>query len=79
MGEEPDLPQCLGYIWNWYQELNRTSGGGFGPAPISWQEIDCWARRTKVEPTVWELKLIIKLDSAHLKYLAEKPKETAGG
>ena len=75
MDDEPELPGVLQYLWEWFWELARRRGGGLGPAPITWQELDAWAGRTGKEPTPWEAALIMRLDDAYLHHLAEKNKE----
>ena len=70
--EEPELPYVVEHIWAWFQELNATRGGGFGPGPITWAEIDSWSRRTGIEPTPWEARMVRMLDREYLKVPAEE-------
>lgn len=70
----PPLPECLEYIWGWFIQLHRRRGGGFGPAPISWEAIDAWARRTGADPTPLELELIDAIDCAYMEQAAKDSK-----
>lgn len=63
----PDLPGCVAHVWAWFCELSaaRTSNG-WGANPITFPEIDAWARLTRSEPTPWEIGLIRRIDAAIL-------------
>jgi hypothetical protein len=72
----PEFPTGVEYLWEWYWQLRRHNGGnGFGPGPISWSEIDAWARRTGADPAPWELEVISELDAAYLKQQAVERKK----
>lgn len=60
----PDFPVAGLYLWGWFQEiaLGRT-GTGFGPAPLSAQEIKAWSDLTQIRITPWEFGVIRTLDS----------------
>lgn len=68
-------PDALEYIWEWFGELSRTRGGGWGPGPITYLEIDAWARLTSNSPEPWEVALIRKLDTAWLVAESERTKK----
>jgi len=58
--------------------LDRArTGTGVGINPISWQEIDAWANRRKLNPSQWEIDALISLDSIRvdLFYAANKPEQ----
>jgi hypothetical protein len=44
----------------------------WGFMPISWQEIDAWARRMKLDPKTWEIDALLRLDRVWLSVMAEK-------
>ena len=69
--EEPELPPVLEHIWKWFLRLSARRGGGYGPAPFSFQEIGAWAELTRCEPSPWEVEQLEKLDDLYLKIIAE--------
>jgi len=72
MPEEPEFPEVFRYLWNWFLDLSRRRGGGFGPAPITWLEFNAWAERTKSDPSPWEAAVIMRLDDVYLKSTSDK-------
>ncbi len=46
--EEPECPDTLWYLWEWYEELSmaRGAGGMGGVDSIRWNEILAWAQLT---------------------------------
>ncbi|WP_435052260.1 phage tail assembly chaperone [Geoanaerobacter pelophilus] len=80
MPDEPPMPAEVEHIWTWFQELSATRGGGFGPAPITYQEIEAWSRLTGNRPTPWEVTQIKMLDAEYFAWQDEKAeKETSSG
>jgi hypothetical protein len=45
---EPELYPAVQHIWSWFIQLANRRGGSFGPAPLTWCEIDSWARRMNI-------------------------------
>lgn len=43
----------------------RRGGNGFGPLPISWSEIEAWARLNRIRPTPGELECLGMLEAAY--------------
>ena len=71
--EGPELPLCVRHLWDWWQELHLARGSsGFGPVPLSWSDIDAWARLTGARPSPPELRAIMALDRAIVSVLIEK-------
>lgn len=63
----PEVPEAALYLWQWFGELARGRGGsGFGPNPISWQDIRAWGDLTGIEPTVFEVECLMAIDQAYL-------------
>jgi hypothetical protein len=61
----------LGHVWVWYCELSDArSNNGFGINPVSYLEIDAWARLMRVRPEPWEVRLLRKIDDAILHEIA---------
>lgn len=44
-----------------------------GPSPVSWQDIDAFARRSGVRFSPWEIEIIEKLDDIFLSPSAKPP------
>lgn len=61
-------PNPAPHIIDWLIEIGLVGGGGMGAAPISWQEIDAWVRRTGVAIEPWVARLIRRLSSAYVAY-----------
>ena len=63
----PEFPKALAYLWRAYLRLRRRAPGGFsGPQPVSWLEIDAFARRSGLALAPWEIELIEALDNIYL-------------
>lgn len=71
---EPKLLQAGQHIWNWYNQLSATRGGGFGPAPITYQEIRAWSKLMQTRPQPWEIDLIMMLDRIWFEMWADRDK-----
>ena len=75
-GTKPDelkneLPDWLGYLWQWFLELHQTRGSGMeGMQRITYAEIDAWIRLTGNVVDWWDVRAIKAVDS-----VACKPKE----
>ncbi|MDD2367336.1 MAG: hypothetical protein PHN84_14350 [Desulfuromonadaceae bacterium] len=70
--DEPEFYPAVEHLWQWFQELSGTRGGGFGPAPLTYAEIAAWQRVMQTHPTPWEIAIIKHLDNLYFKYLADK-------
>lgn len=57
------FPLNLGYIWTWFCALSEARGsGGFGASPITYPQIEAWARLMRTEVTPWEVGILRRLD-----------------
>jgi hypothetical protein len=56
------MPYGLLHVWGWFLELSATRPRGMGFVPISYAEIDAWARRTGRDPLPYEVQLIRRVD-----------------
>lgn len=56
-------------------EVGPVSPGGMGPVPLTFQEIEAWARMTGVRLTAWEVRTLRSLSREYLAELraAESP------
>jgi hypothetical protein len=55
----PEVPETLGYLWGWFQELSRARTEG---QPITYPDIDAFSRLMDVRIQPWEAALIRRLD-----------------
>jgi len=55
--------------------LSATRGGGFGPGPITFQEIAAWKQVMRLDPEPWEIEIILMLDAIWFEVYAEREKE----
>ena len=61
--EGPGLPEEIAYLWEWFRELDGARGSnGFGPMPVSYAELDAWARLTGRHTLPWEVRWLMLLD-----------------
>lgn len=68
----PPCPPAMADVWNAFLELDRTRGSnGWGPNPISYGEIDAWARLTGRAPSAHDVRLYAELDRLVLEHYAE--------
>ena len=73
--DELPLSPALEHLWRWFNELTGTRGGGFGPNPISHQDIAAWSHNTCSNPSPWEVNMILKIDREWLKFHTTKKDE----
>lgn len=60
-------PGASRYLWDWFLELHSARGStGFGPAALSYSEIEAWARLTGRRPSALEVFALKGLDQAYL-------------
>jgi len=66
--EEIEIPYCVVYIWQWFQEITGGRGySGMGqPLPISYSELLAWSKLTMTEPTAWEISALKAVDQIFL-------------
>lgn len=73
---EHELPEALAHVWEWFCELsNARAPGAFSLAPISYQDMEAWARLTGAQPTSAEVGLLRQLDDAFRVEMTPKPKK----
>lgn len=64
---DPVIPPGCAHVWTYFCELNEVRGGTTGPAgwvpnPISFTEIDSWARLTRRAPGPNEIAMLRCMD-----------------
>ena len=58
-------PPAAEYVWQWYCEISRRRGGnGFSANPISYTDVESWARLTRTTPSGLDVEWIMDLDDA---------------
>ncbi len=74
----PECPLELAYLFGWFLELAATRGSsGFAPAPISFGEIDAWARLMRIRPSPDEVGVLRRLDQVFLLVVIEHGRRTS--
>lgn len=74
--EEPDTPPEMDYLLSWYLELSRArTFGQFGPNPVTYHDIDAWARLTNRSLTPEEVNALLTLDG----YALHPPEDDIDG
>lgn len=59
------LPECAAYVWMWFFELNGRRTYGMSMNPITWPDIDAWARLKGVRLKQWEMDALTGIDDAY--------------
>lgn len=69
----PEIPLCIEHIWEWFWQIHKgRSSGMSGPNPLTWSDLYAWASLTGLQVRPIEFEIIKDIDSAYLKYIAEK-------
>jgi len=83
LSDEPanDLPEPLfGYLWRWFEQLIDCREVGFAAGPLTYQEIDAWARLMRFDVSPVEATLLRQLDRVYRlamyeRHERERPRE----
>ena len=60
----PPLPEPLTYLFVWWTELHAARGQSMhGIAPLTYADLDAWARMTGRDPEPFETDLLLRLDA----------------
>jgi hypothetical protein len=71
--EAPDLPDAFAHVWEWFTELSNARGAGaFSLNPISFQDMESWARLSGTHLTPSEVGLLRRLDEVFLVEVSKK-------
>lgn len=60
----PPLDPACAYLWNIWVELHQARGYGMAPNPISWLDLDAYARLTDERFLPWEARAVRAVDEA---------------
>lgn len=60
-----EMPEMMGfqYLVQYLFEAGPVGNNGFGPEPLSWQEIEAWSRLTQTSLDAWEALTLRKLSN----------------
>jgi hypothetical protein len=58
----PELPECAAHVWAWFSELSGRRTVGMAMNPITWPDIDAWARLKGVTLKQWEMDALTGID-----------------
>jgi hypothetical protein len=62
----PMPPNPAPHITEWLVEMGLSEAAGMGVAPLSWTTIDAWCRRTGIDLSPWEARLIRRLSQDYI-------------
>lgn len=71
--ETPTAEWIVSQFW----ELHATRGGGYGPGPISYQELKAYIELTGIDLSPWVIEQIRMLDRMYLSAYATMVREQA--
>jgi len=57
----PDVPQEVGYLWDWWLEAKRNA------EPMMWAELKAWAEMTATPINARDAKALMSIDDAVLR------------
>jgi hypothetical protein len=75
--DAPEVPMAGRRVWSIFLELNGTRTAGMGASPISFVEIEAYARVRREPVRPFEVTILRALDAAYLE-AAREPAEPAG-
>lgn len=67
----PDLSDYQEMLWRAFLEVGPTLPGAMGEVPLSWAEVDAYARHSPELTEPWETQALVQMSE---EYLAEKVK-----
>jgi hypothetical protein len=68
----------MGHLWAVFLDLHSTREVGFAAGPISFREIESYARLTGVTLTPWEVGVIRAVDAAVLETASNRSRKDGG-
>lgn len=72
----PGLPFAMQGLWESYVEICGRRQAGMGAAPLTYPDIDAWARLTKRDLDPWRVRVLSRVDDAWIE-AQHKPKGPA--
>ena len=68
----PPMPPEGAHVWLAFSRLRARTGGGMGPNPIGWSDIDAFVRLTATPLAPWEVECIEHLDQTWMRVVTDK-------
>ena len=65
------IPLEIEYVWAWWLQLHETRQMGMEANHIAYTEVASWSKLMQIQPTCFEIKCIMALDTVYLNYRAE--------
>lgn len=76
----PPLPAAAGGLLDTWNTITKSrTGNGFGPSPLTWQDIHAWQSVSGMQLTPWEAETFLDLDRAVLAAQASPAKDNDNG
>lgn len=76
----PDIPEDGKILWDWFWELSEGRGSnGFGWLPLTWTDMDAWARIAGIDLQPWQAGIIRAMDRAWLTEMVRQNKRKNNG
>jgi hypothetical protein len=72
----PPLAEEVEHLWAIWRDLHSARGSGFSSNPISWSDLDAYARLLDEPLEPWEARAIRAVDDAYIASLADKGEVT---
>jgi len=72
--DEPEIPEPLVYLWQWFLELHagRSKMIGLGTGSLTYADLYFWASLTDTRLHNWETTTLMRLDAVWLDAVSEK-------
>lgn len=70
LADAPRLPEGCEYVWPAFLDLHRMRGGGMGPAPITFADINAMETVTGIRLEAWEIDAIRAADGVYFEHRA---------
>ena len=62
-----EIPPEGEHIWQWFWQLSSKRGGGFGPGPLTYTEIQAWIGTTGTIVRPYEIDILNDMDGAYMR------------
>ena len=63
-GVPMECPECLSwYMLSFYDISRARTSNGFGPNPLTWQDVGWWSQLNGIKLRPWEVDLLMGLDT----------------
>jgi hypothetical protein len=68
---EPEFPEQIAYLWDWFGEIIEGCESGFGPAIVTWPALANWASFMRLDLEPWEARTLVRLGTTRAAVLSE--------